>query len=314
MKKIKISELPLYSSLKGLFTIGTDSNNRSVKVSLEFVEDETNKAVAKAEEATAAALTAKAETETATSEARTATSEAQTATEQSLSQTALANTATVNANTAAQSALEAKQDAEEATAAALTAKAETETATSEARTATSEAQTATEQSLSQTALANTATVNANTAAQSALEAKQDAEEATAAALTAKAETETATSEARIVKVDIQAMLDRLVPTGLTVTAPERLTVTNTRPVYIQADLTPTDALKNIIYISDNKAVEVSLSGQLRVVAEGKSVVSVIPTCNTSLAKSVLIEVCKPTARLYTAKTLRLTSGGGFLFT
>lgn len=32
MRKIKISELPLYSSLVGLFTIGTDNQNRSVKV------------------------------------------------------------------------------------------------------------------------------------------------------------------------------------------------------------------------------------------------------------------------------------------
>ena len=37
MKKIKISQLPLYSTLKGLFTIGTDANNRSVRVSLEFI-------------------------------------------------------------------------------------------------------------------------------------------------------------------------------------------------------------------------------------------------------------------------------------
>ena len=55
MKKIKISELPLYSSLKGLFTIGTDANNRSVKVSLEFVEEQTTEAVKNAETATAAA-------------------------------------------------------------------------------------------------------------------------------------------------------------------------------------------------------------------------------------------------------------------
>ena len=32
MKKLKISELPLVSSLKGLFTIGVDNQNRSVKV------------------------------------------------------------------------------------------------------------------------------------------------------------------------------------------------------------------------------------------------------------------------------------------
>lgn len=52
MKKIKITELPLYSSLKGLFTIGTDKDNRSVKVSLEFVEEKTNTAVENAETAT----------------------------------------------------------------------------------------------------------------------------------------------------------------------------------------------------------------------------------------------------------------------
>lgn len=43
MKKIKISELPLYQSLKGLFVMGTDVNNRSVKVNLEFIESETTK-------------------------------------------------------------------------------------------------------------------------------------------------------------------------------------------------------------------------------------------------------------------------------
>ena len=39
MKKIKISELPLYQSLKGLFVMGTDVNNRSVKVNLEFIRN-----------------------------------------------------------------------------------------------------------------------------------------------------------------------------------------------------------------------------------------------------------------------------------
>lgn len=42
MKKIKISELPLFSSLKGLFTIGTDDQNRSVKVPLEFIKETAN--------------------------------------------------------------------------------------------------------------------------------------------------------------------------------------------------------------------------------------------------------------------------------
>ena len=82
MKKIKISELPLCSTLKGLFTIGTDSQNRSVKVSLQFVEDKTNTAVANAETATAAANTAKKNADTATANAQKATENAVTATKQ----------------------------------------------------------------------------------------------------------------------------------------------------------------------------------------------------------------------------------------
>lgn len=38
IKKKKISELPLAQSLVGLFTIGVDAANRSVKVSLEFIK------------------------------------------------------------------------------------------------------------------------------------------------------------------------------------------------------------------------------------------------------------------------------------
>ena len=48
MKKLKISELPICSTLAGLFTIGVDNLNRSVKVSLQFVEDKVTEAVSKA--------------------------------------------------------------------------------------------------------------------------------------------------------------------------------------------------------------------------------------------------------------------------
>lgn len=44
MRKIKLSELPIYKSLKGLYTLGTDDNNRSVRVSLEFIEEMVTKA------------------------------------------------------------------------------------------------------------------------------------------------------------------------------------------------------------------------------------------------------------------------------
>lgn len=44
MKKIKISELPLCESLRGVFTIGTNSKNESVKVPLDLVEQATERA------------------------------------------------------------------------------------------------------------------------------------------------------------------------------------------------------------------------------------------------------------------------------
>lgn len=44
MKKIKLSDLPICASLKGLFTLGTDANNRSVRVPLEFIKSMVDKA------------------------------------------------------------------------------------------------------------------------------------------------------------------------------------------------------------------------------------------------------------------------------
>ncbi len=267
MKKIKISELPLFSSLKGLFTIGTDDQNRSVKVPLEFIETDTKAAVSKAETSAANADRAATETRTATSACQTATNNAKTATAQ-------ANTARDSANTAATKATTSATKADEATAKANQAKA----------------------------AADEATVNAKTATASANEAAETAE-------TSAANADRAAANAITVKVDIQEMLDRLIPTGLTVTAPLRLTLGNPKASVI-AKLTPETALKNVIFISDDKAVEVDvLTGRLTTLVCGKSKVRIIPTTNVSLTKTLLIEVGEATLRLQTKSALRLTSGG-----
>lgn len=225
MKKIKISELPLCSTLKGLFTIGTDKDNNSVKVSLEFVEQETTDAVNKA------------------------------------------NAATTSANNAA--------------AAANTAKTATETATKNA---------------------NDATAAAKTAAAAATKAKQDAEAATEDAIEA-------TEAANEATATVLAAFGGLIPTGMTVESVERLTIGNLADNRINAVLTPAGTLKNVIYISDNKAVTVAPDGRIQVVAKGRSTVHVIPTCNTALAKSIQIEVTAPTLRLTTRTSLRFTQAG-----
>lgn len=262
MKKIKISELPLYSSLKGLFTIGTDANNRSVKVSLEFVEEKTTEAVKNAETATAAA-------NKATEAAKTATSETQTATK--------------NANTATEAANTATKNADAATAAAKTATTNADAATAAAKTATTNADNA-------TAAAKTATV--------------EADAATAAA-------KTATAEAKQATTDVLAAFAGLVPSSLTVRYNERLTLGNIQPVYITAELLPEGTLKNVLFLSDNKAVTVNPGGRVQIVGKGRSVIHVIPTCNTAIAKTIAVTVEEPTMRLVNTRSqMRFTQSGG----
>ena len=196
MKKIKISELPLYQSLKGLFVMGTDVNNRSVKVNLEFIESETTKAVKDADTATAAA---------------------------------------------------AKTAADEATTLTKAATEASEKATAAAKSATDK---------------------------------------------------------------VLDTLGKIVPTGLSVERVPRLTLGNVNPVYLKAVLSPDTALKNLIYISDNRAVEVGLDGRISILNKGVSRVHIIPTCNTALARTVLIEVGEPTLRLVTTRRqMRFTQSG-----
>lgn len=68
VKKIKISALPLADTLVGLYTIGVNALNKSVKVSLEFLKT----AADKANDAATAANKAKTAAETATEAAKTA--------------------------------------------------------------------------------------------------------------------------------------------------------------------------------------------------------------------------------------------------
>lgn len=249
MKKIKISELPLYQSLVGLFVMGTDVNNRSVKVNLEFIESETTKAVKDADTATAAAAKAAGLAEEATKTANAAALRADTAQAQ----------AAKAASDAAQSALSAKTQADEATKAA------------------------------------------QDAAEAAQAAKTAADEATTLTKAATEASEKATAAAKSATDKVLDTLGKIVPTGLSVESVPRLTLGNINPVYLKAVLSPDTALKNLIYISDNRAVEVGLDGRISILNKGVSRVHIIPTCNTALARTVLIEVGEPTLRLVTTR-------------
>ena len=260
MKKIKISELPLYQSLKGLFVMGTDVNNRSVKVNLEFIESETTKAVKDADTATAAAKAAGLADEA----------------------TKTANAAALRADTAQGQAAQAAKAASDAAQSALSAKTQ----------------------------ADDAAKAAQDAAEAAQAAKTAADEATTLTKAATEASEKATAAAKSATDKVLDTLGKIVPTGLSVEGVPRLTLGNVTPVYLKAVLSPDTALKNLIYISDNRAVEVGLDGRISILNKGVSRVHIIPTCNTALARTVLIEVGEPTLRLVTTRRqMRFTQSG-----
>ncbi|WP_302998284.1 hypothetical protein [uncultured Alistipes sp.] len=107
MKKKKISELPECTSFKGLWTIGVDIFNKSVKVSLEYIQSVVDEMKSATKNATNAASSANSAAQTANNAAQGVQAA-----------TTAANTATTNANNATAAAIEAKENCEEVIAAA----------------------------------------------------------------------------------------------------------------------------------------------------------------------------------------------------
>lgn len=219
MIKKKISELPECTTFKGLWTIGVNALNKSVKVSLEYIQ--------------AVVDGMKSATKDAT-----------------------------DATSAANSAAQAADNAAQRTQAATTA-------------------------------ANTATTNANNAAAEANAAKEDCEEVIAAA------------------AELEPL--NLVPTAMTVEYPSRLLVGNMAENFIRATLAPASVKPNVLFLGDDKAVSVTPDGRITILAAGTSIIHVIPTCNVALYKTIQIKVSKPTIRLVTLSSIRLTANGNFRF-
>lgn len=274
VKKIKISALPLADTLVGLYTIGVNALNKSVKVSLEFLKN----AADKANDAATAANKAKTAAETATEAAKTATKNA--------------NTATEAANTAAKNATD------KATAA--------DTAAKNANTKADAADKA----------AGAATTAANTANSKAALADQ---KATAADNAANLAGETA-EEARATIVRLEELEESLVgqykmiPTGMNLDYPPRITFRNTVPRRITYELLPTNTGRNVLFLGDDNAVSVQPDGSLTVNRTGISKIHVIPTENTSIYRTIQITVAEPELRRVKSNSLRLMGNGSFRLT
>lgn len=274
VKKIKISALPLADTLVGLYTIGVNALNKSVKVSLEFLKT----AADKANDAATAANKAKTAAETATEAAKTATKNA--------------NTATEAANTAAKNATD------KATAA--------DTAAKNANTKADAADKA----------AGAATTAADTANSKAALADQ---KATAADNAANLAGETA-EEARATIVRLEELEESLVgqykmiPTGMNIDYPPRITFRNTVPRRITYELLPTNTGRNVLFLGDDNAVSVQPDGSLTVNRTGISKIHVIPTENTTIYRTIQITVAEPELRRVKSNSLRLMGNGSFRLT
>lgn len=219
MKRIRISELPECTSFKGLWTIGVDIFNKSIKVSLEYIQSVVDGMKSATKDATDAAN---------------------------------------SANSASQTANNAAKMAQNATSAA-----------------------------------NTATKDAENAAAAAIDAKENCEEVIAAA------------------GELEPL--NLVPTAMTVEYPSNLLVGNMAENFIRATLAPASIKPNVLFLGDNKAVSVTPDGRITILASGVSIIHVIPTCNVALYKTIQIKVSKPTIRLVTLSSIRLTANGNFRF-
>lgn len=320
MKKVKVTELPLYNSLKGLYTLGVDKDNRSVHVSLEFLETETKTAVTNAEIATKAAYEARDKTEAATREANKATEQSKSVTTTCAQATKDSIAQTGDCLAATTAATEATKLTEAATEAAKTATTNANDATVTANNAGSkvlkdsaaaikDVQGKTAAAIKQAELEVAADILKNdTATDTAIKATQTATEKAVTAAGA------ATQEATQVTAEVKDAITRLIPTGMSVDAPIHLTLGNVSPNYIKARLQPENTIHNVIYISDNRAVDVDPEGRVTIVAKGTSRVHVIPTCNTKLAQTISIVVTEPTMRMGDRHgQMRFTSTGAIRF-
>ncbi len=107
--------------------------------------------------------------------------------------------------------------------------------------------------------------------------------------------------------------DRQQPTAMALQYPSKITFGNTAERRIEATLSPAGTGKNVLFLSDNRSVQVMPDGFIRVLNPGKSFIHVIPTENTAIYQTVEIEVLPTPIRKVTSTAMRLTSSGAMRF-
>ncbi len=97
-------------------------------------------------------------------------------------------------------------------------------------------------------------------------------------------------------------------------APLRITLTNPVPQKIGAVLFPRFGLGSVLFIGDHKAVDVTPDGMVIPVALGRSTVNAVATADTSVYKTLRIEVVPPRLRFSHSGALRIDGKGNLRLT
>ena len=274
IKKKKISEFPLAKTLIGLFTIGVDSENKSVKVSLEFLKtsaDNANKAAQSANTAATKATEATTAASNATKLANTAANNAVLATEKSKEATQSANTAAENANTKADAADRAASSANQAAGVASAQASNAGDKADKAENAANE------------------TTKTNEVALATIARLEELEESLVGQY-------------------------KMIPPAMALTYPKSITPRNPSALRIAYELFPSNTGRNVLFLSDDNAVSVLPNGGIIVRRAGVSKVHAIPTENTEIYQTVEIKVVEPYMRKAASSAIRLTGSGNIRLT
>lgn len=103
------------------------------------------------------------------------------------------------------------------------------------------------------------------------------------------------------------------PIQLAVKSPTEITLTNLAQPHIEVHILPKFGLGGVLFISDNKALEITPDGKITPLAVGVSRVNVVATGNTSLYKQLLIAVVPPRMRM-SGDFIRLDGNGNIRLT
>lgn len=139
----------------------------------------------------------------------------------------------------------------------------------------------------------------------------DAATLAATAAAQKAEATRALVEELVGKLSSQNLSK---PVRLEVKAPGEVTVCNMRQPRIEAQTLPKFGLGGVLFISDNKALEITPGGKITPVAEGIGKVTVVATGNTELYEQIQIAVVPPRVRLSSDGGIRLDGSGNIRLT